>query len=108
MVLVRILGLLFLLDYGTCWAQQPAASPEVPAASEYEIDYEEEADADLEPTPTPAQAPGKKVKNKAATTGVNSAAVQGSRAKNRFAPLLRSETKSVYKKDGRRLDVDTD
>jgi hypothetical protein len=73
----------------------------------YEIDYEEEAEGEAAPEGTPEplkkKGPGKK-----ASPGGGGPAVQGSRAKNRFAPILKSETKSVYKKDGKALDVDTD
>jgi hypothetical protein len=34
--------------------------------------------------------------------------VQGSRAKDRFVPILKSETRSIYKKNGKHYDVDTD
>jgi len=73
----------------------------------YEIDYEEEAEevespVEEAPAPKSAKAP---VRPK---VGGGGPAVQGSRAKNRFAPILKSETRSVYKKDGKTLDVDTD
>lgn len=73
----------------------------------YEIDYEEEteeSETQAEETPTPrAGKAAAKLK-----VGGGGPAVQGSRAKNRFAPILKSETRSVYKKDGKTLDVDTD
>jgi hypothetical protein len=91
-------------------APAPAA-PAVDAAGsadegEYEIDYEEEPEdeegAEAKPTPKPKS--GKKGKS-GSTVG---AEILGSRAKHRFTPILKSETKSVYKKDGKQLDVDTD
>lgn len=73
----------------------------------YEIDYEEEAEeaeSPVEEAPAP-KSPKASVRPK---VGGGGPAVQGSRAKNRFAPILKSETRSVYKKDGKILDVDTD
>jgi septal ring-binding cell division protein DamX len=83
----------------------------IPSADEggYEIDYEEEPDAEnAEPEEAPART--KKSKKILTNNPTNSGAggVQGSIAKNRFVPILKSETKSVYKKDGNSLDVDTD
>ncbi len=102
-------------------ATQPKAeAPPRVEAGDYEIDYEEEPGADTdvesgdlpEATPTPA----KKGKNKGGSRGAvstgpidrNIPSSQGTRSKNKFAPLLKSETKSIYKKNGRPLDVDTD
>jgi hypothetical protein len=98
---------------GVSLAEEPASVPSVdsgnsaPARSappvsnpEYEIDYEEEV-APAEATPTPsAKRTSRRVQG--------GTAVQGSRAKDRFIPILKSETKSVYKKGGKRLDVDPD
>ncbi len=67
---------------------------------EYEIDYEEEAEVETAPAP---QAAGRPAKGQKGGSGV-----QGSRAKDRFVPILKSETKSIYKKNGKHYDVDTD
>ncbi len=90
--------------------QAPAPSTEAaPAQSaddgEYEIDYEEEPEGD-EPVQTPA--PRKSKSTRPSIPGGSGPAVQGSRAKKRFTPILKSETKSVYRKEGKGLDVDTD
>ncbi len=69
---------------------------------EYEIDYEEEAEAGVETAPAP-KAPDRGEKSKKSAAGV-----QGSRAKDRFVPILKSETRSIYKKNGKNYDVDTD
>lgn len=80
--------------------QTPATAPVLsPASEEYEIDYEEEV-APSEEAPPP--------KRPVIRSQGNSTAVQGSRAKDRFTPILKSETKSVYKKGGKQLDVDPD
>lgn len=77
----------------------------------YEIDYEEESEigdgaAEEAPEPGPVAPTAKKVRaGKVPGAGPS---VQGSRAKNRFAPILKSDSKSVYQKDGKHLDVDTD
>ncbi len=112
-----ILAVLFsLLLNPMLHAETPGASSgavKAPAAAdgEYEIDYEEEPEgASEEPSEAePEPVPSKSVK-KGAKTSKNSGgpAVQGSRAKNRFAPILKSETKSAYKKEGKVLDVDAD
>lgn len=65
-------------------------------AQEYEVDYEEDA---VEMTPPPARSSKKQKKE---------STVQGSIAEKRPVPILPSETKSVYKKNGKALDVDTD
>ncbi len=73
----------------------------------YEIDYEEESEeSEPQAEETPSPKAGKIVTRP--KVGGGGPAVQGSRAKNRFAPILKSETRSVYKKDGKTLDVDTD
>ncbi len=120
-------GLLFsLFIFQFCYAAEsvapPAAEapkPAVPAESapteaapsttdgEYEIDYEEEpgGDAADEEAPEPIKT---KTGKSGSKKGAGGPAVQGSRAKHRFEPILKSETKSIYKKDGKPLDVDTD
>jgi hypothetical protein len=110
-----ILVILFsLLLSPVIHAEAPSAGAvKSPAATdgEYEIDYEEEPDAASEEAPEsePEPVQSKSVK-KGAKASKNSGgpAVQGSRAKNRFAPILKSETKSAYKKEGKVLDVDAD
>jgi hypothetical protein len=75
---------------------------------EYEVDYEEEPSGDGDSGEAPVKP--KKTKKVSATqnSGGGSGGIQGSRAKHRFTPILKSETKSAYKKDGKALDVDTD
>ena len=79
---------------------------------EYEIDYEEEpADTDeMEPAEPVKVTREKKTSSTATAANSNggSGGIQGSRAKHRFNPILKSETKSIYQKDGKALDVDTD
>lgn len=85
---------------------KPSSSTEVNAQSsesEYEIDYEEEPGSDEAEPPAPP-VKNKKTKSK----GGGGPSVQGSIAKDRFVPILKSETKSIYKKNGKSLDVDTD
>jgi hypothetical protein len=83
-----------------------------PAPSEYEIDYEEEPEvSDETPLETATVKPNPEVKRKskpASVKGGGGPAVQGSRAKDRFVPILKSETKSVYQKGGKHFDVDPD
>lgn len=81
--------------------------PGTPSDGEYEIDYEEEEGASAEAVPEAPEPLPVKGKKRIRSFGVGPA-VQGSRAKNRFVPILKSETRSVYQKDGRPLDVDTD
>lgn len=86
-------------------ASSPAASP-ASGSSDYEVDYEEEPAGDEEPVEeAPVKTPEKK---KGGRKGPKEVAPQGSRAEKKFAPLMKSETKSIYKKNGRALDVDTD
>ena len=72
---------------------------------EYEIDYEEEPEEEIPVQESPAL---KKDKKQKSVRGGGGPAVQGSRAKDRFVPILKSESKSIYKKDGKVLDVDSD
>lgn len=88
----------------------PPSSTGAADDSEYEIDYEEEPGTDGE---EPVEAPvpkknGTRKKNSSVSAGGGVGGIQGSRAKHRFTPILKSETKSVYKKDGKALDVDSD
>jgi len=79
------------------------------ADGEYEVDYEEEADAGAEAEEAPAPVKGRsKDGSKARSRNANGPAVQGSRAKNRFVPILKSDTRSVYQRKGKAYDVDTD
>ena len=85
----------------------PASAGE--ADSEYEIDYEEEPESGDDEAEAPvAQPKTPKGKRTAVVPGGGSGGIQGSRAKHRFTPILKSETKSIYKKDGKTLDVDSD
>ena|GEM_PF-3077879 len=89
-------------------AQEPSATPEPttaeddPSGGGYEIDYEEEPDTTAQ-TPSPTAAP--KVRR---PRDNSNPAVQGTHSSHHFAPMMKSETKSVYKKNGKTLDVDTD
>ena len=82
----------------------PAVAPPVDAPSaveseaedDYEVDYEEEGDLPEIKPKNRKKSDDKEITN------------QGSRAKNRFVPPAKSERKSVYKKNGVPLDVDTD
>lgn len=79
------------------------------AQDDYEVDYEGDTGGDFEePIEKPTPGPSKKNagKGKGANSGPETA--QGVRAKNRFSAPVQSDTKSVYKKNGVRLDVDTD
>ena len=98
---------------------QPAEPAQPAAASgdtsgEYEIDYEEEPEATSGDEEAPEEAPvakkskkkaGKKVDRSVPSLG---SAVSGTRSKNKFAPILNSDLKSVYHRNGKALDVDTD
>lgn len=93
-------------------------SSEAPASQgDYEIDYEEELDSE---TATEADteaageihsdaiqesAPSRRAYRAKINKGTSSS---GTRSVNRFAPVSRSDERSVYQKDGKRLDVDTD
>ena len=104
-------------------AAAPVAPPPVTAApgvtappavesGDYEIDYEEEPGADpegdAEPTTTPKKAGRRSSPIATGPVDRNIPSSQGTRSKNKFAPMLKSDTKSIYKKNGRPLDVDTD
>ncbi len=77
-----------------------------PADGEYEVDYEEETEVGAEEEP-PAPVKSRTVK-RSRNKGTAGPAVQGSRAKNRFVPILKSDTRSVYQNKGKVYDVDTD
>ena len=80
-------------------------------SSDYEVDYEEEPadESSVEEAPPVEEAPAKpnssKTKGEKLSKDTTS---QGSRASNRIQPLMKSESKSVYKKNGKHLDVDPD
>lgn len=94
-----------LLQFGSLPEGRAGSTPD---EGNYEIDYEEEPEeSSSEETAVPERAPVKKASGRGKGIG-GGPAVQGSRAKNRFAPILKSETRSVYKRDGKTLDVDTD
>ena len=97
--MISVLILQFFLFTGHAHAQAPSASPQPAEDSNYEIDYEEVSDGETE-EPRPAKA-----RSKPPSSGP---AVQGTHSTNKIASLLKSESKSVYKKNGKQLDVDTD
>ncbi len=100
--------MIFYAVFGSGFIALAANTPsDPPSDSEYEIDYEEEGVSNEAP-PEVAQPVNSKGKRKPIRSFGTGPAVQGSRAKNRFVPILKSETKSVYQKDGKYLDVDTD
>jgi len=88
-------------------AQEPTVTPEPttteddPSGGGYEIDYEEEPDTTTQ-TPSPTATPIRRPRDP------SNPAVQGTHSSHHFAPMMKSETKSVYKKNGKTLDVDTD
>lgn len=88
----------------------PASTTDSADEGEYEIDYEEEPEAGDEPSETPAPRNRKHSQQTktARTSSGGGPAVQGSRAKHRFTPILKSETKSIYHREGKILDVDSD
>ena len=91
---MRLVLVILLLGFG------PLALAETATEGEYEIDSEEEAEVEAVPAP---QSPGRAARPQKGGSGV-----QGSRAKDRFVPILKSETRSIYKKNGKHYDVDTD
>jgi septal ring-binding cell division protein DamX len=89
-------------------AEKNSAAPGGAADGEYEIDYEEEPGTEgdaAEETPVAKPIRGKKT---VYAPGGGAGGIMGSRAKHRFTPILKSETRSIYKKDGKSLDVDSD
>ncbi len=103
-----VLPLFFLL---TISSHADETSPTiVKESSDYEVDYEEEP-GDEEPViEAPVEEePVKKKSNKTKTEKLpKDTSTQGSRATNRFQPMIKSESKSHYKKNGKSLDVDPD
>jgi hypothetical protein len=77
---------------------------------DYEIDYEEEPEGDSEEAPAPVKKKhGKKTAESVPSNpGVSYSSSTGTHSKNKFGPMLKSDTQSVYKKNGHALDVDTD
>jgi hypothetical protein len=71
------------------------------------VDYEEEPGTEEVEEPVVEEKPTKKAKTKS-EKGSKDTTAQGSRAEKKIAPLMKSETKSIYKKNGKALDVDTD
>ena len=65
---------------------------------EYDVDYEEETEAPEAPV----------VKKPNQKPMVRDSSVQGTKSINKFAPMIHSETKSIYQKNGKHLDVDPD
>jgi hypothetical protein len=95
--------LLLLLLALNVHAAEPVVTEE---SSDYEVDYEEEPVEVEEPVAEekPQVKKGKPVAEKVSKDTTS----QGSRAEKKIAPMMKSETKSVYKKNGKPLDVDTD
>ncbi len=82
-------------------------------SSDYEVDYEEEPGTEeVEEEPAPEEKPvitkGKGAKKSKEKRNPKEAVSQGSRAEKKIAPMMKSETKSIYKKNGKSLDVDSD
>jgi hypothetical protein len=99
--------------------ETPAAAPDAQAAQtsdapsgEYEIDYEEEPEStgDTEEAEPVKESSSTKTSKRASkrAVGAGGPAVQGTHSINRFKAILKSDTRSVYKKNGKSLDVDTD
>ena len=88
----------------------PVTAPGAAATTDgdYEIDYEEEPESEGDDAETVAPVKPAKGKKTTYAPGGGAGGIQGSRAKHRFTPILKSETKSIYKKDGKALDVDSD
>ena len=111
----KVVFFIMMLALGMAWKSSSIAlAEEGKAAStsegEYEIDYEEEPGTETE-TEAVEEVPvvkPQKGKKKIQAPGGGSGGIQGSRAKHRFTPILKSETKSIYQKDGKALDVDSD
>ena len=90
-------------------AQEPSNPAPTPASapaesSDYEVDYEEEPEEE----PVVEEKPVKKSKGSSEKSISKDTTSQGSRAEKKIAPMMKSETKSIYKKNGKPLDVDTD
>ena len=105
------LSLVFFLslNVSTAFAQsdQSAAPPEA-ESSDYEVDYEEEPGSAESAEPVEEVKPAPKGKSGKAEKFSKDTTSQGSRAEKKIAPMMKSETKSVYRKNGKPLDVDTD
>jgi hypothetical protein len=100
----------FLLSFLTLVHAQELTNPtptpaSVPTeSSDYEVDYEEEPEEE----PVVEEKPLKKSKGAVEKPMSKDTTSQGSRAEKKIAPMMKSETKSIYKKNGKPLDVDTD
>jgi len=86
---------------------QTEKKPAESDSSDYEVDYEEEPGTEEVEEPK-EEKPVKKSKGGSMDKGSKDTTSQGSRAEKKIAPMMKSETKSVYKKNGKALDVDTD
>jgi hypothetical protein len=91
----------------------PTATPIDSAApakesSDYEVDYEEEPGSDEVEEPVVDKPVTKNEKKSSSKKNPKESASQGSRAEKKIAPMMKSETKSIYKKNGKSLDVDSD
>ncbi len=87
---------------------EKTAAPVESESSDYEVDYEEEPGAAEPEVPAVEVKPTRKDKAGKVEKFSKDTTSQGSRAEKKIAPLMKSETKSVYKKNGKALDVDTD
>lgn len=85
-----------------------ATPAESDVSEDYQVDYEEEPGSEEVEEPAeeaPVAVKSKKTKGK---KNVKESVTQGSRAEKKIAPMMKSETKSIYKKNGKSLDVDSD
>jgi len=104
-----ILLLFVFLNVAPVFAQSENTAPPAEAeSSDYEVDYEEEpGSAETAELEEPVKAAPKSKSGKVEKFSKDTTS-QGSRAEKKIAPLMKSETKSVYRKNGKPLDVDTD
>jgi hypothetical protein len=87
----------------------PAATATVsPTQTDYEVDYEEEPATDEVELPVEEKPKLNTDKKNKLKKNMKEPVLQGSRAEKKIAPLMKSEAKSIYKKNGKSLDVDTD
>ena len=104
-----ILVLSLLLNLNSSFAQSDApVKPAEAESSDYEVDYEEEPGSVEAAEPEETVKPALKTKSGKAEKFSKDTTSQGSRAEKKIAPMMKSETKSVYRKNGKPLDVDTD
>jgi hypothetical protein len=105
-----LLVMLLLTTRANAQAPETASSPapSVSDSSDYEVDYEEEPGSEEADEPV-EEVPVKPKKGSAKGSQLSKDTTsQGSRAEKKIAPLMKSNPKSVYKKNGKSLDVDPD